>query len=798
MFCEHCGADNQADAVACFACQHPLSVADQAGASTPATSSAATSSINTLAANVLIKGRYRIIECVGQGGFGSVYKARDELSNDTVIAVKEIDMELLKPQQVIEATDAFNREVKALLELKHVNLPRLYDHFTDTEHWYMVMDFIEGETLEHYIDQAANGSILRHGLPLLDVIEICIQLCDVLGYMHGHNPPVIFRDLKPANVMLAPGNTTTAKHVFLIDFGIARQFKPGQARDTMAFGSPGYAAPEQYGKAQTTPRSDIYSLGAILHQMLTGKDPSESPFRFAPIRTYDSALPSELEWLIAQMLDLDPDRRPAQTSQIRDELQLIADRYRKSGGHLTSTSIYQGLQAQGGHPATSTPSVQQPPVYGNGKQAQVMYVPSSQQQQMAASAQSSAAAATPAKKISRRGIVAVLVSLGIGSWLGSQIAGHKSSTMQDVEATSVARGGIVATEEVGSAGATATAEVNSAEATVTAEVNQGSGVSLGNPIEYQGHTAAVNAVAWDLLMTMLISGSDDMTVRAWSMDGSNKLVCKGHTQAVTTVAYTNTFTPVIVSGSLDKTVRFWDINTGEAQQSFTCSSAINTLACAYDNTLIAVGGVDGKVYMYAAGTWQVMNIYKGHKKSIRAIAWSSDSLLVASASEDNTVQVWERDGTPVFTYRGHSNVVNALAWSADGNRLASASSDGTVQVWDATSGKHVVKYTGHLTNDQPLNKTSQTPPTIVTSVTWGAGTWDWSKKQFIPEAYIASATNRGAIHLWNATTGQFLCEQTSPGSTAIRMLAWSNHNSAREFIAAGGDAKVVEQYGVTV
>ena len=118
------------------------------------------------------------------------------------------------------------------------------------------MDFIAGETLEDYQSKAPNKRLL-----LSEVLDIGLQLCIVLDYLHSQQPPIVFRDLKPANIIRTP----TGK-IYLIDFGIARYFKPGQAKDTVALGSLGYAAPEQYGKAQTTPRADIYSLGAVLHQ----------------------------------------------------------------------------------------------------------------------------------------------------------------------------------------------------------------------------------------------------------------------------------------------------------------------------------------------------------------------------------------------------------------------------------------------------------------------------------------------------------------------------------------------------
>jgi serine/threonine protein kinase len=137
----------------------------------------------------------------------------------------------------------------------------------------VLMDFIEGETLEEYLQKQPEGH-----LSVKETLGIGIQLCTVLAYLHNRQPPVIFRDLKPSNIMLTP-----EENLYLIDFGIARHFKPGQKKDTIALGSPGYAAPEQYGKGQTTPQSDIFSLGAILHHLLSGNDPSQSPFVFAPL-----------------------------------------------------------------------------------------------------------------------------------------------------------------------------------------------------------------------------------------------------------------------------------------------------------------------------------------------------------------------------------------------------------------------------------------------------------------------------------------------------------------------------------
>jgi len=193
-----------------------------------------------------------------------------------------------------------------------------------------VMDYIEGETLENYLDQAGGG------LPVEEVVDIGIQLCTVLSYLHTRQPPIIFRDLKPANVMRTPDG-----ELFLIDFGIARLFKPGKARDTVAYGSGEYASPEQYGKGQTTPQSDMYSLGATLHQLLTGDDPAQTPFRFAPLSR--APLPVELGTLVAQMIEMDADKRPASALLVKRRLQEIAVAARKGSSPAASLGIPSNL-----------------------------------------------------------------------------------------------------------------------------------------------------------------------------------------------------------------------------------------------------------------------------------------------------------------------------------------------------------------------------------------------------------------------------------------------------------------------
>lgn len=311
LTCTLCGGINDPGSPSCIQCQHPLLLTAY------------------LTSQALFQDRYLLIEKLGTGGFGSVYKARDTQEVDKLAAIKEICLQGLSQQTLTEATDAFRREAELLSQLAHPHLPRLHEQHNKGTQWYLIMDFIEGKTLEDHQNRQANKR-----LQLSEVFKIGLQLCDVLEYLHNCQPPIVFRDLKPANIILTPQGK-----VYLIDFGIARFFKPGQARDTIALGSPGYAAPEQYGRVQTTPLADIYSLGAILHQLLTGKDPSEAPLYFATLRGTHTSSHSDpggltssmvdvmmdgLGKLINGMLELDRNKRPISVAVVKRELQQLA------------------------------------------------------------------------------------------------------------------------------------------------------------------------------------------------------------------------------------------------------------------------------------------------------------------------------------------------------------------------------------------------------------------------------------------------------------------------------------------
>lgn len=243
----------------------------------------------------LVKGRYRILYKVGQGGMSVVYLARDEWKN-MQWAVKEVRREGIQDSWIVE--QGLVTETNMLKRLNHPNLPHIADVIENKERFLIVMDYIPGISMKEQLEE--KGAFSQE-----DVIRWGMQLCDVLGYLHMQEPPIIYRDLKPANIMLKPDGD-----IKLIDFGTAREYKAGNEEDTINIGTVGYAAPEQYGgMGQSDARTDIYCLGVTLYQMLTGKNPCEPPYLIVPVRQENPELSKELEELILKCTRANPSDR---------------------------------------------------------------------------------------------------------------------------------------------------------------------------------------------------------------------------------------------------------------------------------------------------------------------------------------------------------------------------------------------------------------------------------------------------------------------------------------------------------
>jgi serine/threonine protein kinase len=205
----------------------------------------------------LLNKRYMILRTIGQGGMGAVYQAQD-MKRKSMCAIKEMSLSMVPAEERPRAIQNFETEATILSGLSHPNLPSFTGRFTEGSRNFLVMEYIDGLTLEDYLE-SNNGPF-----PERRVMGWARQLCDVLAYLHNQPTPIIFRDLKPGNIMI-----TREGHIKLIDFGIARFFRQTGSHDTQLLGTPGYAPPEQYGKAQTDERSDIYSLAMTLFHLMT-------------------------------------------------------------------------------------------------------------------------------------------------------------------------------------------------------------------------------------------------------------------------------------------------------------------------------------------------------------------------------------------------------------------------------------------------------------------------------------------------------------------------------------------------
>ncbi|HEY7125991.1 MAG TPA: serine/threonine-protein kinase [Ktedonobacterales bacterium] len=255
----------------------------------------------TLALGTILQERYQVDRVVGLGGMGAVYRVRDLHFQATVkwLALKEMIIKFADNFDQEQRKLTFEREANLLADLEHPAIPQVHDFFYAAHRAYLVLEYINGKDLE---------AVLSDSDDFLDeqmVVNWAIQLCDVLHYLHSYEPtPIVFRDLKPSNVMLTPSN-----HIMLIDFGIAKAFQPG-IRGTM-IGTAGYSPPEQY-RGQAEPAGDIYALGAMLHQLLTHSDPRlETPFTFHERlpRALNPSISAEVEDVVMKCLAYEIDER---------------------------------------------------------------------------------------------------------------------------------------------------------------------------------------------------------------------------------------------------------------------------------------------------------------------------------------------------------------------------------------------------------------------------------------------------------------------------------------------------------
>jgi serine/threonine protein kinase len=272
----------------------------------------------------VLRDRYKIIELVGQGGMGAIYKAEDLRLAGRYCAIKEVRPEPRASSSMLaQAREQFHREASTLARLDHPNLPKVSDYFSEGDCDYLVMDFVPGQELKEIVGEARRQDRF---LDEKEVLTWADQLCQALEYLHGQDPPVLHRDIKPSNIKLTPAGT-----IKLVDFGLVKLLVPDDARTITILqgrGTVQYTPLEQYGgdTGHTDARSDIYSLGATLYHLLTGQPPPDAKQRFLepgslPLpRSLNPNLSPQTERVLLRAMEMHPDQRPDSMAEFRAEL----------------------------------------------------------------------------------------------------------------------------------------------------------------------------------------------------------------------------------------------------------------------------------------------------------------------------------------------------------------------------------------------------------------------------------------------------------------------------------------------
>lgn len=264
---------------------------------------------NNVNTKSLLKGKYQLQSVIGEGATSKVYLASDIQSN------KQLAIKILKDDYKSDekAKSVLIEEAQTLMKLNHPSIPKVEDIIDDSDCVAVVMDYVEGATLRKIIE--------NYGAQSAEVvIDLSLQLCDFLEYLHSFNPPYIYRDMKPANIIVKPD-----MKIAVVDFGIMRTYKPGKAVDTVCLGTSGFAPPEQYGTAQTDPRSDIYSLGMTMYCICFGVKPQGKDYQIAD--EAKTPLESELLKVVKKCTELNPNDRYSSCAELRNDLNSLKEKY---------------------------------------------------------------------------------------------------------------------------------------------------------------------------------------------------------------------------------------------------------------------------------------------------------------------------------------------------------------------------------------------------------------------------------------------------------------------------------------
>jgi serine/threonine protein kinase len=585
---------------------------------------------------------YDILEEIGRGGMGIVYKAQQQ-SRQRVVALKVIRKERLSHPEVVRR---FRREVQAAARLSHPNIVLVYDSDEEGDTHFLAMEYVPGITLQRLVEQ--------HGR--LPVPQACAYVRQAaLGLQHAHEQALVHRDIKPANLMVTavdPGQPGALAYrgavLKILDMGVARlyQLSGNQeelittlTQDGAVLGTPDYIAPEQLENAHDADiRADLYSLGCTFHFLLTGQVPfpggtliqkldKQRWATAAPVEQLRPEVPAGVAAVVRKLMA----KRPEDRYQTPAELVAALDHLGRTG-HL--------------------PAEPRPP------------------------------ALTPARRLIGHTDGVWGVALSAAGRLA--LSGGKDGTLRLWDVAS-GQGGRVLCEggpEVRAVALAGDGRLALSASGATLKLwDAGTAQELGRLV---GHTDTVKSVAFAPDGRQAASGGDDRTVRLWNVQGRREVRrFAGHTRDLTGVVFTPDGRHVL-SGSRDQTLRLWDLQTGrEARRFGGRAGMVLSVAVSADGRYALSGSYDTTLRLWELASGKELRRFAGHRQMVTAVAFLPDGRRVLSGSHDQTLKLWDLESTrELGSCEGHAGAVTGVAVAPDGRTALSCGADGALCLWE--------------------------------------------------------------------------------------------------------------------
>ncbi|MCX5962821.1 MAG: serine/threonine protein kinase [Cyanobacteria bacterium] len=661
----------------------------------------------------LLRGRYRIVRALGQGGFGKTYLAVDEDRLKARCVIKQFLPQVKSESSMKKAVLLFEQEAIRLNELgEHPHIPSLMAYFEQDNRLYLVQQFIEGATLAQELShQGCFGE--------QKIREVMAGLLPILKFVHDRN--VIHRDITPANII----RRKLDNRLILIDFGIAKVLEevgsdlevPGTK-----IGTAGYAPIEQLRSGRAFPASDLYSLGATCLYLMT---------RIKPDDLYD---PIQGNWLWRSQLAEQGVRFSEGIGQILDRLlkDLVIERYQTADQvmHDLRTLMSRPSSLSPGSfslPRSSTASIPRPTKppeisrlpqsanhsnsfsnseiransQGLNESDFVTDLPdrdvSSQSNQLSQANELSEAPSS-SDPVSAKLLPMVDIRRSSPSAKSSPISSPTSNRISG-ELTDLY--GCISTLKGHSSWVFALAASPDSQTLVSGGLDDRIIVwdLLSGDADkiLVGHTKPINGLAITSNGKTVVSCSDDISIKFWQLSTGNlERSLSAHTRDINSIAVSSDG-QFLVSGAEDRTLCVWNVNSGTLLRSYPeVSGMVRSVAMSANAQVVACGGLDNKVRVWNFNTTQLLHCFSGHNNSVLSVALTQSGQYVVSGSKDRTIKIWNvQSGELIRTLIGHLDVVNSVAITPDGRYLISGSGDKTIRIWHCASGEPIVTLTGH-------------------------------------------------------------------------------------------------------